>query len=118
MYPDRVLVRADRSYQRSTIGSDIHALFFSCAEGDLFRRAIRKALPPDVRATACIGGKIHELPVWRPSCARTPRGTNFLSFCTAVEGRHPALPPQRQHLHVHCIHQELPVIWRKKREMI
>src|SRR5262249_16792283 len=95
MDPDGALTIADRGDERSAVGIELDSLFFGHAKCDLFGRSIGIALPPDVRSAADIGREVHPLSSGRARgvSALSWRGTNQLTWRTAIERRHTARHP-------------------------
>src|SRR5580693_1321089 len=85
--PQGTLAFADRRDEGLAVGSERNAIFLGYARGDLLRRAIRKALAPDVESVSGVGGKIHPLLIRRPArkSALSWRRTGDLAFGTPVE---------------------------------
>jgi hypothetical protein len=72
--PDGGVRRPNRSDERSSITGHGNPLLFSKTGGDLFRRSIRKSLPPDVKRPSRVRAHIHPLAVGRPRA----RGTSCI----------------------------------------
>lgn len=96
MHPDGAFLDARRGHQAAAIGRNGDAFFFGCTGGELFGRAVGKALAPDVKSVSRIGAEIHGFAIGAPTriratCRVWTRGP---AGRTAVKGnytaRHPA----------------------------